>query len=42
MLIKNVKPVLPRPFIIAPREVFVYINGHIKLNDIMNVPAIEL
>ena len=27
---------------IAPRDVFVYINGHIKLRAMINVPAMEL
>lgn len=42
MLIKNVNPVLPSPLITAPREVFVYIKGQIKLKDIIKVPAREL
>ena len=42
MLIKKVKPVLPRPFIMAPKEVLVYINGQIKLSAIIKVPDIGL
>ena len=42
MFVKKVKPVFPSPLIIALRDVFVYKNGHIKLRDIINVPAREL
>ena len=39
IFVKKVKPVFPSPLIIALRDVFVYKNGQIKLNDIINVPA---
>ena len=42
MLIKKVSEVFPSPFIIAPKEVLVYKKGHIKLKDIIKVPASEL
>ena len=42
IFVKKVKPVFPSPLIIALRDVFVYKNGQIKLNDIINVPAREL